>query len=63
MLLSTALWLGLNVFDKLTVRQKSHCWTKFRDFHIMKEILDSNQEVALQEETNISWRFDGDYSP
>jgi hypothetical protein len=47
MLLSIVLWLGLNVFDKLTVHQKSHRWTKFRNLHIVKEILDSNQKVVL----------------
>jgi hypothetical protein len=49
MLLSTALWIGLYVFDKLTVHQKSHRWTKFRKLHIMKEIHDTNQDVALTE--------------
>lgn len=47
MLLSIALWLGLKVFDKLTADQTSHRWTKFRNLHIVKEIQDSNQEVAL----------------
>jgi hypothetical protein len=46
-LLSIALWLGLKVFDKLTVHQMSGRWTKLRNLHIMKKILDSNQEVAL----------------
>jgi hypothetical protein len=47
MLLYLGLWLCQNIYDTLTLHQKSRRWTKFKNLRIMKEIQDSSCNVAL----------------